>query len=118
MDLGTVKSKLLKGEYATFDDFIAQLQLIWDNCKLYNMQGSYIYKVCEKMERYYNKELNKFKQQHGLNNAGGASGGRRRAGQEADSSAMLVTTDMKKEICARIKKLPPEQLTKFAARVQ
>ena len=84
MDLGTVKSKLLKGEYATFDDLIAQLQLIWDNCKLYNMQGSYIYKVCEKMERFYNKELNKFKQQHGLTSGGASGASRRRTGQETD----------------------------------
>jgi hypothetical protein len=36
MDLSTVKSKLLKGDYSSFDDLFADLQLIWDNCKLYN----------------------------------------------------------------------------------
>ncbi len=36
MDLSTVRAKLLSGEYATLEEFIAQIQLIWDNCKLYN----------------------------------------------------------------------------------
>jgi hypothetical protein len=66
MDLSTVRSNLLKGEFQTLDQFIAQIQLIWDNCKLYNMAGSVIYKICERMERTYNRELNKFKAQQGL----------------------------------------------------
>lgn len=61
MDLSTVRSRLLAGDYHSLDDFIAQIQLIWDNCKLYNMAGSGIYKICEKMERSYNRELTKFK---------------------------------------------------------
>ena len=63
MDLSTVRTNLLKGEFSTLDEFIAQIQLIWDNCKLYNMAGSVIYKICERMERTYNRELNKFKTQ-------------------------------------------------------
>ena len=71
MDLGTVKAKLLKGEYQTLEEFIAQIQLIWDNCKSYNMAGSVIYKICERMERSYNRELSKFKISQGLTNMSG-----------------------------------------------
>ena len=38
------------------------IQLIWDNCKLYNMAGSDIYRICERMERGARRELNKFRQ--------------------------------------------------------
>ena len=79
-----------------------RLQLIWDNCKLYNIKGSYIYKVCEKMERYYNKELAKFRSKLSL---------------EKKATVDEVTSDMKKELCSRIRKMTPELLTKFAAKV-
>ena len=43
MDLDTVKSNLMGGKYGTFEEFLADIQLIWDNCRLYNMVGSSIY---------------------------------------------------------------------------
>ena len=61
MDLGTVRTKLQAQQYMTFDECFADVQLIWDNCKLYNMQGSDIYKICERMERSARRELNKFR---------------------------------------------------------
>ena len=36
MDLATVKKNLKSGEYTNLQDFIIDVQLIWDNCKLYN----------------------------------------------------------------------------------
>lgn len=36
MDLGTVRAKLAKGEYAKPAEFARDMRLIWDNCKLYN----------------------------------------------------------------------------------
>ena len=67
MDLATVRSKLLKGQLSSLEEFISQIQLIWDNCKLYNMAGSHIYKICERIEKSYNRELNKFRASQGLN---------------------------------------------------
>ena len=61
MDLGTVKTRLIDGEYATYEDCFVEIQLIWDNCKLYNMAGSDIYRICERMERSARRELNKFR---------------------------------------------------------
>lgn len=51
MDLGTVKSKLLSGKYKTYEEVFADIQLIWDNCKLYNQTGSPITRICEAMEK-------------------------------------------------------------------
>jgi hypothetical protein len=40
MDLGTVDSKLKQGEYLYVEEMLDDIQLIWDNCKLYNLPGS------------------------------------------------------------------------------
>lgn len=40
MDLGTVQTKLNNGQYLYVEDMIDDIQLIWDNCKLYNSPGS------------------------------------------------------------------------------
>jgi len=36
MDLGTVKKNLSNNMYETVESCLADIQLIWDNCKLYN----------------------------------------------------------------------------------
>ena len=43
MDLKTVRNKLKLGKYKYFKDFFLDLQLIWDNCMEYNVEGSDIY---------------------------------------------------------------------------
>ena len=57
MDLSTVKEKLMAGKYATYEDAFNDVQLIWDNCKLYNMMGSEIYKICERMEKTAKRQI-------------------------------------------------------------
>ena len=66
MDLGTVKENLMGAKYGTYEDVFSDIQLIWDNCKLYNMMGSEIYKVCEKMEKTAKRQVQKFRAAHGL----------------------------------------------------
>jgi Bromodomain len=44
MDLGTIKKLLRDGQYCEFSEVLADLDLIWDNCKKYNQAGSVIYK--------------------------------------------------------------------------
>ena len=48
MDFSTLKNNLMNGMFVTYEEFLADLQLIWDNCKLYNMAGSEIYKMAER----------------------------------------------------------------------
>ena len=66
MDLATCKEKLLAGKYATYEEVFADIQLIWDNCKLYNMIGCEIYKICERMEKTAKRQVQKFRAAHGL----------------------------------------------------
>ena len=66
MDLATVKSALLSGKYSTYEQVFDDIQLIWDNCKLYNMIGCEIYKICERMEKTAKRSIQKFRAAHGL----------------------------------------------------
>lgn len=36
MDLGTIKKNLKSHHYASVQDFIEDIQLVWDNCKKFN----------------------------------------------------------------------------------
>jgi hypothetical protein len=40
MDISTIKKNLKNIKYNTLQDAFNDIQLIWDNCKLYNMEGS------------------------------------------------------------------------------
>ena len=42
------------------------MQLIWDNCKTYNIQGSDIYKLAEDMEKISKKAVNKAREAVGI----------------------------------------------------
>jgi hypothetical protein len=40
MDLGTVSSKLQGEHYRFVEEILDDIQLVWDNCKMYNHSGS------------------------------------------------------------------------------
>ena len=50
MDLKTVKKNLNSGKYSSVKKALDDIQLIWDNCKLYNQEGSDIYKAAQELE--------------------------------------------------------------------
>lgn len=40
MDLGTSKDKIRNSEYTFVEECLDDIQLVWDNCKNYNAEGS------------------------------------------------------------------------------
>ncbi len=52
MDIATVESKYKRKEYSSLAKIYDDLQLIWDNCKKFNMEGSTIYEQADKMENF------------------------------------------------------------------
>lgn len=40
MDLGTVKKNLKANKYKFVEEAISDINLVWENCKTYNAQGS------------------------------------------------------------------------------
>lgn len=55
MDLSTVKKNLSKNKFKTLDAFLADIDLIWKNCKDYNQVESPIYEQAAIMEKYFIK---------------------------------------------------------------
>jgi len=51
IDLASITRKVEEKQYQTFEDFFGDIQLIWDNCKLYNIAESEIYRMAEELER-------------------------------------------------------------------
>ena len=78
MDLGTAKKNLLNGEYKIFQDFMSDINLIWKNCRTYNLPGSEIVKManhCDKkikqlmdkqFKNYQNKAATKNKNENSI----------------------------------------------------
>ncbi|CAD8094714.1 unnamed protein product [Paramecium sonneborni] len=60
MDLGTVQRKLNSNTYKTVEECLDDIQLIWDNCKLYNGSQSWITKIAEKLERLFKKNVKNY----------------------------------------------------------
>ena len=55
MDLGTVEKNLLGGQFKTFKELMHDINLIWSNCRTYNLSESDIVKsanYCEKRIKY------------------------------------------------------------------
>ena len=59
MDLGTVKKNLLDHKYSNFKEFMEDINLIWNNCRTYNLPGSEILKMANHCEKMFNKQLDK-----------------------------------------------------------
>lgn len=66
MDLKTARTKLIKSKYSKYEDFFKDVQLVWDNCKTYNIQGSDIYKLAEDMEKVSKRAINKAREAIGI----------------------------------------------------
>ncbi|CAK95016.1 unnamed protein product (macronuclear) [Paramecium tetraurelia] len=60
MDLGTCSKKLQNSEYKHVEECLDDIQLIWDNCKLYNGPSSWISKLSEKLEKSFKKYVKNY----------------------------------------------------------
>jgi histone acetyltransferase len=52
-----METKLENNGYATVDDFVADAQLIFDNCRLYNPEGTVYVKNATKMEKFVKDQV-------------------------------------------------------------
>ncbi|KAI9488830.1 hypothetical protein BDB00DRAFT_25073 [Zychaea mexicana] len=61
MDLGTVKAKLDRKIYTSFDEFEKDIRLIFNNCYTYNRHGTYVYNEGQTLESVFDDELRKLR---------------------------------------------------------
>lgn len=59
MDLGSLKKNLKNNKYNNVGEALDDLQLIWANCKTYNMEGSEIWKLAQNLEKFTCKLIEK-----------------------------------------------------------
>ena len=56
MDFGTIKEKLARHEYRSMHNFLADVELVFDNCTLYNGEVSQVSQMCREVQDEYNKQ--------------------------------------------------------------
>ena len=53
MDFSTVQNKLHGSQYSNFHDFVSDVRLIFDNCRLYNAEGCLLFKHAEMLDTLF-----------------------------------------------------------------
>lgn len=118
MDLSTVKKKVKAGKYQETKDALADVQLIWENCRTYNMSDSVrptqaIAKQADIMEKHTKRLCSKLKIDYEIPKS------RKRNREDAD---LLRTGEIKfeekVEFCEKVKQATFETLSKLVKRVQ
>ena len=61
-DFSTMEHKFETNQYPTLDAFLADAQLVFDNCRLYNAEGSLYHKNATKVERALKDKLEELRQ--------------------------------------------------------
>ena len=61
MDLGTVKRKLERKQYANAKECAEDIRLIWNNCKTYNMEESDFYLLADNFSKRFEERYKKIK---------------------------------------------------------
>jgi len=59
MDLGSVTTKLLNGEYETILEFAMDVRLVWRNCFTYNPPDSDIVKMAKTLDSFFEEKFKK-----------------------------------------------------------
>mmetsp|Transcript_6823 Transcript_6823/g.11014 ORF Transcript_6823/g.11014 Transcript_6823/m.11014 type:complete len:109 (-) Transcript_6823:45-371(-) len=56
MDFGTIKEKLKRHEFMTMRQFLEDVELVFDNCLIYNGENSDVGKACKEVRDEYYKQ--------------------------------------------------------------
>merc|ERR1712096_288991 len=61
IDLGTIKQRIKEDYYKTLEEYLDDINLVWDNCLTYNRPGSEISIMAETLIKLFKKLLKKHK---------------------------------------------------------
>ncbi|TYZ65431.1 hypothetical protein PybrP1_011710 [[Pythium] brassicae (nom. inval.)] len=105
MDLGTIRAKLAKNEYKKPAEFAKDVRLVWDNCKLYNQDGSDLYDVAEDLSKRFEDRVKSVKLDVG-------------AAPRADKSIPVPTAEEKIYFSQNIYKITSKDLGQVVAALE
>ena len=57
LDFSTMEDKLERNQYSNLDVFVEDVQLVFDNCRIYNPDGSIYARNATKMEKFMKEQL-------------------------------------------------------------
>ena len=60
IDISKIEAKLNNNKYCLIQDIIYDFQLMWENCRIYNVEVSEIYKNSLALEKIINEEFSKY----------------------------------------------------------
>jgi len=55
VDLGTIKMRLQSNQYSNMQEFVNDLQMVFDNCILYNGESSQVSIMCKNVREEFHK---------------------------------------------------------------
>ena len=121
MDLSTCRKNMVKSKYKNYAECFADIQLIWDNCKTYNIAGSDIYTLAETMEKCAKKIVNQCKEDLKLTkakakvnkNSKADETAETNAAEEAEASEEEVSFEDKVAFTEKVRRLTNEGLTRL-----
>jgi hypothetical protein len=114
MDLGTIKDKLKKNQYASLAQVGADVRLVWTNCMTYNQDGSDFYKLADSLHRKWDDKFSKLLQDVG----GGGSTSAAAGGGTAAGAGDKVTLKEKRDFAKQLFALTKEDLGKVLVEVE
>ena len=122
MDLTNCRDKLNAGEYTTSDQALADLRLIWENCRLFNAEGSDIYETADALDaetqRLVGEKLGpqwvkKYKSKGGKKSEGGLAKPAASSGSKGSSSSSSSSSKGTKKGGAPAVVLPKKVIQKI-----
>lgn len=63
MDLGTIMTRLKSGHYTQLAAFLADVQLVWDNAKLFNAPKTFVHDVALRLEKIWHRKKDVLKKE-------------------------------------------------------
>ncbi|KAK9727982.1 hypothetical protein K7432_001434 [Basidiobolus ranarum] len=60
MDFGTIENKLRSGKYQSIEQFVADSQLVFENCYAFNIPGDSVYVMGQELQRSFEKACKKY----------------------------------------------------------
>lgn len=106
MDLGQIKRKIEKEEYATLHEAAQDVRLVWENCKTYNADGSDFYLLAENFSKKFEDKYGKMLKELNITNP-------KKGGGSAKGDVITEPSlDDKKLFAKRLYKISKEDLGK------
>eukprot|EP00545_Synedropsis_sp_CCMP1620_P005970 CAMPEP_0119006644 /NCGR_PEP_ID=MMETSP1176-20130426/2438_1 /TAXON_ID=265551 /ORGANISM="Synedropsis recta cf, Strain CCMP1620" /LENGTH=233 /DNA_ID=CAMNT_0006958595 /DNA_START=44 /DNA_END=745 /DNA_ORIENTATION=- len=100
MDLGTVKRKLERKQYATAHECAQDIRLIWQNCLTYNADGSDFWLLAKSFSRRFEDRFKKIKGEYDVGEDIVTAG--KADSKAASGGATAITLDSKAQLASKI----------------